>query len=159
MRNVESIRVKFRPKQIKTLFVGESAPNSGKFFYLGDSNMRLYMEKALKGSFKESHDFLSAFKNHGWYLDDLVLTPINQLTPKERKAKCEAAQAKLALRIAEYRPEAIVCLLSRIDKFVRAAAIASGSDASFYSVPFPGMGHQKRFHAKIKKILPKLPKH
>jgi hypothetical protein len=138
--------------------VGESAPHGGKFFYRGDSSMRLYMERVVESVFGESDDFLNTFKKYGWYLDDLVLAPVNHLTAPERKAKCRSAQSKLAIRIAEYQPEAIVCLLSRIEKIVEAAKVESGSTAKFYSVPFPGMGHQKRFRAKMKKILPKLPK-
>lgn len=156
--SVEAIRKTFRPKRVRTLFVGESAPRSGKFFYRGDSGMRHYMESVMESVLGESDDFLNAFKRHGWYLDDLVLTPINHLTPSERKARCRNAQSKLANRIAEYQPEAIVCLLSRIEKFVWAATIASGSTARFYSVPFPGNGHQKRFRAEMKKIIPKLPR-
>ena len=155
---VEAIRKTFRPKRIRTLFVGESAPRSGKFFYRGDSKMRLYMERVVKSVLGESDDFLNTFKKCGWYLDDLVLTPVNHLTTSERKAKCRKAQNKLAARIAEYQPEAIVCLLSRIENIVEAAKIESGSTASFYSVPFPGNGHQKRFHAEMKKIIPKLPR-
>jgi hypothetical protein len=39
MEPVEIIRTRYRPDRITTLFVGESAPASGAFFYHGDSTM------------------------------------------------------------------------------------------------------------------------
>ncbi len=155
---VETVRQNFRPRRIKTLFVGESAPNSGKFFYFGNTGMHHYMEAVVQSVLGHSDDFLATFKSYGWYLDDLVLKPVNHLTHSERKAACLAAQSKLASRIKEYRPEAIVCLLARIEKFVESAKTIIGSKAEFYSVPFPGNGHQKRFRAEMKNILPKLPR-
>jgi hypothetical protein len=58
-------------------------------------------------------DFLERFKAYGWYLDDLVLMPVNNLTKSERRAKCLAAEKSLADRIVKYRPLAIVSLLLR----------------------------------------------
>jgi hypothetical protein len=40
---------------------------------------------------------------------------------------------------------------------VAAALKISGVDAKLYSVPFPGMGHQRRFREDMAEILPKLP--
>jgi hypothetical protein len=37
-QSIEAARAKFRPERVLTLFVGESAPASGKFFY-GDENL------------------------------------------------------------------------------------------------------------------------
>jgi hypothetical protein len=82
------------------------------------------------------------FKALGWYLDDLVLTSVNDLTRRERKAKCRAAQDGLADRIAEYEPLAIVTLLLGIKKIVEAAAIA----------------HQTRFRDEMARIVPALPR-
>ena len=67
-------------------------------------------------------------------------------------------QAGLADRIAEYQPAAIVTLLPSIKKIVEAAAIAAGSSAARYAVPFPGMGQQTRFRNEMARIIPMLPK-
>ena len=80
-------------------------------------------------------DFLDRFKAYGWYLDDLVLEPVNRMTWSERLATCRNACASLADRIAEYRPGAIVSILLRIKDIVEAAAISAGSDAPRYAVP------------------------
>ena len=93
----------------------------------------------------------------GVILDDLVLTPVNQLRP-ERNAKCLAAKDGLATRIAEYRPLAIVSLLMSIRIIMDAAAIAAGSDAPRFAVTFPGNGNQARFKVAMAQIVPTLPR-
>jgi hypothetical protein len=158
MEAVEAARVRFRPDRITTLFVGESAPASGEFFYYGNSAMVRHMQRAVEQALGESSDFLKRFKAYGWYLDDLVLTPVNQLTKSQRKAKCLDAQNSLADRIAEYRPLAIVSLLLSIKNVVDAAAIRAGSNACRFAVPFPGMGQQTRFQTAMASIIPKLPR-
>lgn len=158
MEAVEATRAQFRPERITTLFVGESAPYGGDFFYYGNSAMLRYMQRAVEDALGEGGDFLTRFKAYGWYLDDLVLTPVNQLTKSQRKAKCMGAQKSLADRIAAYRPETIVSVLMIIKPFVDAAAIMAGSNAPRYAVPFPGMGQQTRFKVAMAGIIRKLPR-
>ena len=158
MEAVETVRARYRPGRITTLFVGESAPQSGDFFYCGNNAMLRHMQRAVEQVLPKSDDFLKSFKAYGWYLDDLVLTPVNHLTGSERIAKCQDAQKSLADRIAAYRPEAIVSLLISIEPFVDAAAIAASSNAPRYAVPFPGMGQQARFQDAMASIIPKLPR-
>jgi hypothetical protein len=155
---VETTRAGFRPERITTLFVGESAPASGDFFYRGNNAMLTHMQRAVERSLGGSGDFLARFKAWGWYLDDLVLTPVDKLPPRDRVARCRNAQHSLADRIRGYQPLAVVTVLVRIRKVVEAAADAAGSDAPRFVVPFPGMGQQARFHAAMDGIIPKLPR-
>jgi hypothetical protein len=159
MSEIEAIRQRYRPPHILTLFVGESAPHSGKFFYCGNTALKKYMQEALQSAgIATDGDFLESFKALGWYLDDLVLTPVNQMTKSERVAECLRAQNKLAQRIAEYRPLAIVPVLFRIKDIVKAAADEAGSTAAFHPVPFPGNGQQGRFRKAMEHLIPLLPK-
>ena len=50
MEAVEATRTRFRPERITTLFVGESAPASGDFFYYGNTAMLRYMREAVEDS-------------------------------------------------------------------------------------------------------------
>ena len=117
-----------------------------------------HMKRAVERALGKSDSFLDSFKAYGWYLDDLVLTPVNQLTKSQRKAKCLEAQKSLADRIAVYQPEAIVSLLFSLKPFVDAAATAAGTNAPRYAVPFPGMGHQERFQRDMATIIANLPR-
>jgi hypothetical protein len=118
------------------------------------SHMRRAAELALGGS----DDFLETFRGYGWYLDDLVLEPVDGLPEAERAARCRSAQGSLADRLRTYQPEAIVSLLKRIEPIVRAAAVVAGSGARLYGVPFPGNGNQARFHAEMAAIIQNLPR-
>ena len=159
MEAVEATRARFCPERITTLFVGESAPHSGDFFYCGNNAMLRHMQRAAEDTLgKSSGDFLARFKAYGWYLDDLVLTPVNQLPQPQRRAKWLEGQQSLADRIAVYQPEAVVSVLMRIEPFVNAAATMAGSKAPRYAVPFPGMGQQARFLKAMAHIIPKLPR-
>ena len=80
------------------------------------------------------------------------------LPKAQRMAKCLAAQDSLTDRIRAYHPLAIVTHLLSIKEIVDAAAIAAGSDADRYAVPFPGMGQQTRFRDERARIIPMLPK-
>ncbi len=120
--------------------------------------MLAHMKRAVELAFGKSDDFLRSFQAYGWYLDDLVLEPVNTLPKPQRIAKCLGAQKSLADRIKAYQPEAIVSLLKSIEPFVNAAAIMAGSNAPRYGVPFPGMGQQPRFQAEMAAIIQKLPR-
>jgi hypothetical protein len=85
------------------LFVGESPPYGGTFFYLGNSKLYDKMRSVIESKLDKTDDFLATFKSYGWYLDDLVLTPVNQKERAERRKMCRNAQASLAKRIASRR--------------------------------------------------------
>lgn len=161
--DVEITRLKYRPTRITTVFVGESAPASGDFFYFRRSelyrSMKASMETAALGG---SGDFLEHFKSFGWYLDDLVLMPVNRgLSDSERNKACRAAQPCLAKRIAEYQPRAIVSLLlaARVKKSVYTSVAEACNSADCYAVHFPGNGWQKHFRSDMERIILKLPRH
>lgn len=154
MAATEALRASYRPTRVMTLFVGESAPASGKFFYDGNSSMVRYMARALS---VPEDQLLERFKTNGWYLDDLVLYPINRMTQAERRAAWAAAASSLRDRIAEYQPFAIVTLLKGMKKVVIDATTASGHACPVYTVSFPGVGQQARFQAEMVELLPHLP--
>lgn len=155
---VEETRLRFRPERITTLFVGESAPAGGDFFYYGKSAMTRYMREAIENALGETDDFLSTFKGYGWYLDDLSLIPVDKLPKPERLRICAESQTSLSERIVAYQPQAIVTVLLSVKDNVEAAAVAAGSSAMRYAVPFPGMGQQGRFKREVEAIIPMLPR-
>ena len=156
---VETVRRSFRPERITTLFVGESAPHSGDFFYCGNTGMQTYMRDVVEQAFGPTDNFLKTFQSYGWYLDDLVLEPVDKGFSKlARKAKCLGAIESLAKRIAVYQPQAIVSALKGIEPFVVAAAIGAQSSAPRYCVSFAGNGHQNKFGVEMAAIIHNLPR-
>jgi hypothetical protein len=153
MTRFEAIRASYRPDRITTLFVGESAPHGGTFFYNGDSN--LYRE--IRNVFGGNEEFLESFKSRGFFLDDLVLEPVNQLERPERRRVCRQAVSSLSKRLQDYRPDTVVALLCSIRPMVAEAVRDAGLNCEFYCTPYPGFGNQPRFRKAMAEIIPHLP--
>lgn len=154
---IEEIRRIYRPDDIRVLFVGESAPESGKFFYKADSQMYRNMEQILGPKlFGCSEKFLENFKAAGCYVDDLVLRPINKTPDHERKQLCERSVSDLANRISDYNPRIVISLLKKIKVYVKSAVFQSNVDVTFYATYFPGNGQQRNFQRDIEDWLPDL---
>ena len=153
MIDVEAIRLAHRPKRIATLFVGESAPVSGDFFYRGNPLMTQIVMSAIEESLP-GQGTIASFKANGWYLDDLSITPINNLRGKARRDACVAARESLA-----YQPLAIVSLMLGIREDVEAAMTIAGCNVRHINMPFPGMGQQKKFRDQMRPLWATLPGH
>jgi hypothetical protein len=153
MNHLEELRKSYRPDLITTLFVGESAPASGRFFYSGDSSLF----HAMRREFGNQETFLQDFKKMGFYLDDLVLTPINKLERHERLRQRQEAVPELAERLIEYKPEAVVVVMRAILPTVQKAMRMAGVSYEPYCVPHPAFGNWTRFSNAMKEIIDSLP--
>ncbi|MGB6742729.1 MAG: hypothetical protein WBE38_03655 [Terracidiphilus sp.] len=153
MSNFEELRKSFRPDRITTLFVGESAPHSGRFFYNSDSSLFHAMKKA----FGSHSTFLDDFKRNGFYLDDLVLVPVNKLANRERSILRWESVSELAARLKDYRPEAIVIVMRAIKPMVLRAMRTAGISYEPYCTPHPAFGNWNRFHTTMTEIIDSLP--
>jgi len=153
MNALEELRNKFRPDFISTLFVGESAPAGGTFFYCGNSTLFREMKKA----FGNRDSFLDDFKRKGFYLDDLVLTPVNKFPNAERKRLRWDAIEELASRLVVFKPQAVVVVMKAIVPMVREAMLKAGTALEPFSVPHPAFGNSTRFRDEMTKIIDNLP--
>jgi hypothetical protein len=155
VRDLEKLRHTFRPQHITTLFVGESAPDAGTFFYKENSLLYRFM----KQSFGDIANFLTEFKAKGFFLDDLVLYPVNKMEKKERVEHRQKAVGSLASRMADYAPSAVVIVMCAIEENVVDAMGKAGlSHVPRYVLPFPSRpNNQLRFKADMAKIITNLP--
>lgn len=153
--DLEKLRHTFRPQPIATLFVGESAPDGGTFFYKQDSLLYRFM----KDSFGEAANFLMEFKAKGFFLDDLVLHQVNKMEEKTRIEHLRKAVPSLAKRMVDYRPSAVVIVMCAIEEDVVDAMRKAGlSQVPRFVTPFPLFpNNQRRFKADMARIIPKLP--
>lgn len=154
--DVEPLRASFRPKKINILFVGESAPAGGAFFYKGYGQVHDELRRVLLPFIGSQPSFLTAFHDSGLYLDDLVLEPVNWMSSKERKALHKANSSALAERLQAYRPSAVIAFMKAIQQPVEEATRQANLDCPCYTVSFPGNGRQKEFREGLARILPKL---
>jgi hypothetical protein len=153
MSNLEELRKSFRPRRVTTLFVGESAPQSGKFFYSGNSSLFYAMQRAFGG--KET--FLEDFKKNGFYLDDLASVPINKLESRERSMLRWKSVTSFADRLKDYKPEAIVIVMRAIKPMVLEAMRKARLSYEPYCTPHPAFGNWTRFHTAMTEIIYTLP--
>jgi hypothetical protein len=153
MNRLEELRKSFQPDCIATLFVGESGPASGRFFYSGNSSLF----RAMKRAFGDRETFLEDFKRNGFYLDDLVLTPINKLDRRDRSRRREEAVPELAKRLVEYKPKAVVVVMRAILPKVREAMRMAGILYEPFCVPHPAFGNWTRFSNAMTEIIDDLP--
>jgi hypothetical protein len=153
MNKFEELRSSFRPDRVATLFVDESAPHSGKFFYSGNSSLFHAMKKAFGGK----AEFLEDFKMQGFYLDDLVSVPVNQLPRLERSRQRWKSVSMFADRLSSYKPKAIVIVMRAIRPMVLEAMHRAGIWYEPYCTPHPAFGNWNRFHAGMTDSVDNLP--
>jgi hypothetical protein len=145
----ERLRRRYRPEHIRLLFIGESPPASGRFFYRRDSG--LY--RAIRDTFRmidpsiTDDTFLKVFQSSGCYLIDVCANPVDDLDVHSRRAACVAGEAALMRKIRMLEPGAIVVLVKSIQDNVRRAAFATGWRGPILELPYPGRWahHRKIF--------------
>ena len=153
MNELEGLRKSFCPDCITTLFVGESAPASGRFFYSGNSSLF----RAMKRAFGNQESFLEDFRKKGFYLDDLVLTPVNKLERRERSRLRQGAVPGLAERLIKYKPKAVVVVMRAVLPMVQEAMRIAGIPYEPLCVPHPAFGNWVRFSNAMTEIIDNLP--
>src|SRR3954451_16652 len=136
----ERLRRRYRPAQVRALFVGESPPTSGRFFYRGDSGLYRAMREAFQTVDAAMGDepFLTHFQSLGCYLVDLCAEPVDRLDTKSRRAACRAGQASLSRTIARFHPAMIVTVVRSIEDDVLNAAASADWNGRMMHLPYPG---------------------
>lgn len=147
----EELRERYKPDEIKVLFVGESRPNSGKFFYKKDSILYSAMHEA----FGHPNEFLDLLRANGFYLDDLIPYPVNRFKEDERECARRQHQVRLASRLSVYHPTYIITVMKRIKSHVDCAIQTAGIEFSHhYCLPFPWNDRfRAQFVHELKSIL------
>jgi hypothetical protein len=137
----EELRQRYRPQAVKVLFVGESPPHRGTFFYddARPSNLRRLTERVVRDVLprRVGLDFLSSFARLGCYLDDLSLEPTDHLADDDRDDARRAGEGPLAIRIRRSEPKVVMGIgIGCRDSFQRAHR-SSGVTAPLEVLPFP----------------------
>ncbi len=148
------------PPLVRLLFVGESPPASGRFFYNCDSGFYRAMRsvfQAVDPSIDDSN-FLDVFRDAGCYLVDLCGQPVDRLVPAKRAAVCASGEPRLARTIAELNPKMIATLVRSIEPNVKKAATLAEWDGPFLHLPYPGrwISHRKVFTEELVPVIRKL---
>jgi hypothetical protein len=151
----ERLRRTFQPARLRLLFIGESPPASGRFFYRGDSGLYRAMRDAFRIVDPSINDetFLEVFRASGCYLIDLCRKPVDKMDSKSRRAACRTQEESLGATIAQLRPDIIATLLRSIEGNVLRAASIAGWEGRFIHLPYPGRW-SKHKEAFLKSVVP-----
>lgn len=175
MNKIQSARLKYKPDEIKILFVAEAPPeNLERFFYYENVKEKdalfinlvrlLYPETRNEngGSVEEirnhKKDILERFKKDGYYLIDALPEPISlKLKSPERIKLIKARQQETYDEIKQLiGSETKIILLKAtvydglLDFFLEEGLPVVNDSVK---VPFPNMGHSARFATHLHKIL------
>lgn len=157
LQSRERLRRTFRPKNVRILFVGESPPASGRFFYHADSGLYRAIREAFVKSFPNLRqaDFLKSFRNLGCYLVDLCERPVDRLPPKMRRKLCRASELHLTKSIRSLRPEIIIVVIRSIARNVQRSERQSNWSGRHVELPYPGrwIRHRTAFIRQLVPIL------
>jgi hypothetical protein len=142
----ERLSRKYRPSQVRILFVGEAPPASGRFFYQADSGLYRAVRDTFVRAFPdlEDGDFLKSFRNRGCYLVDLCGKPVDHLDPRRRREACANGEAGLSRMIRQLRPGAMVILVRSIVPNVGRAQQNAKWSGPHIELPYPGRWHRHR---------------
>lgn len=140
----EIIRREYKPSDIKVLFACESLPNIPENFFYKKSSV--LFEKSLDAFQKvfpkiTQVNFLSKFKEMGFYLDDLCGEPVNQLKSKEERKKriClrKLYEPDFANRIELYKPQFIIITPKEISENIKNILSMINFKVPCKELPFP----------------------
>lgn len=138
----EKTRHDFAPDELRVLFIGESPPDGGTFFYDADSVLYRATREAFVAAaptLAREEKFLRAFQRMGCFLEDLSLDPIDKLPRSEKLAAREAAVPDLARRLEGWTPRVVVVVVKGISPQVqKALSNAKIEHAEVEELPFPG---------------------
>lgn len=152
--SIETIRRSYKPDHVNVLFIGESAPAGGTFFYYGNSSLTKYTAegflKAYKVKFSNNLEFINRYRENNYYLDDLSLIPANHMNRIDRREAWRSSVDSLSLRLKKYSPNAIISIMKAIEPYVKKAMkMAQTGDIPFYSLPFPAFSHHLEYMDKL----------
>jgi hypothetical protein len=161
----------YTPQDPKLIFVLESPPISGDYFYnpAGRTTewlFRAMMKDVLEASPQTKHEGLTEFAARGYLLIDATYTPVNISGPKSVRDKAAAAQIlkDLPLLVADLRQYAqpntqLVLVKANVCRLLAGQLVQEGFTVlnGNLVIPFPSNGQQPKFSAMIRQVLGLLP--
>jgi hypothetical protein len=153
----ERLRRRYRPARVRMLFVGESPPASGRFFYQADSGLYRAVRQSFLSAFPDlkDADFLDSFRKLDCYLVDLCGSPVDRLTSNQRRLTCAQGETRLGAIIRRLNPEVIVTLVRSIRANVQRAQARAKWQGAHFELPYPGRWktHRVAFERALRPVL------
>jgi hypothetical protein len=156
LSRAERLRRRYKPTDIRVLFIGESPPSGGTFFYYANSNLYNATREAFETAIpalRTEPDFLDAFQRLGCYVEDLCEEPVNHLDlrdPGRVQARATGIRP-LARRMKRWSPQVVAVVMKAITGDAREALAVSGhADVERVELPFPA----RHYHQYVDQLTP-----
>lgn len=153
----ETIRNNYKPHTVRILFIGESCPQGGTFFYKGDSNLYKHTKQAFE---QANIDFsLDQFKEYECWLYDVCDVPVNGLQHHERREHIILGLPRLLATVKELSPKYIIVVKKgdmREIIFKNVCTHGFVDQETIFNVPFPACGRQTEYKNELSAIIKKI---
>jgi len=163
-------RNEYKPRNIRVLFIAESPPSSGGYFYfektIGKDHLFRETMKALefwpisrpmrKGCDKSS--MLEEFRSLGYFLIDVCEFPVDKLRPRERRISTIRGALTLPGRVGALCPDRILIVKKTVFKPAIQALSKTGFAGRVLNtepLPFPSHGNQKKYRTMLRRLVKK----
>ncbi len=156
------LRERYHPKHPKIVFVLESPPISGLFFYNPDGLVseplfRAMMRDVLEIEPKSKHDGLTEFAARGYLLIDATYTPVNGLSSDARDAVIEKDFPLLVEELHRYAASETKLILVKVNvcKLLESRLVDRGFTVLNRGtrIPFPSTGQQNKFRDLARTVM------
>lgn len=164
MKNKEHyhrLRSKYLPDKLKYIFVLESPPASGKYFYDESGKISEPLFKAMMKlagiNPRNKIEGLQLFQKAGYFLVDATYQPVNKLKSKERRKIILRDLPELVKdlkKLCNGNQTPIILIKANICRILEPRLIKEGFVVKNNGivVPFPSNGWQKKFFEEINKF-------
>lgn len=156
------LRERYHPKHVKIIFVLESPPISGLYFYnpeglVSEPLFRAMMKDVLDLQPKSKHEGLTEFAAHGYLLIDATYTPVNGLSSDGRDAVIEKDLPLLVEELHRYADNDSKVILVKVNvcKLLESRLVDQGFTVLNRGtrIPFPSTGQQNKFRNLVRPML------
>jgi hypothetical protein len=159
-----ALRKKYTAEKLHLIFIAESPPASGKYFYDEEGSVKEVLFKAMINdvlgySPKDKIDGLKAFRDTGYVLVDATYQPVNAgLTPTQRDKAILSSYKDLIEDLLEINPKKeteIILIKANVCRLLEPLLVDDGFKIrnKGHIIPFPGSGHQRKFAEAIKNLI------
>ena len=171
VENFRAARDQYRPSKVKLLWIAESPPTSGSYFYFQKTTGRdhlfretmraigLWPDKEIMKKGVDKQPLLERFRSKGFFLIDTCSYPVDKLPDRERRRAILDGTSGLEQLVSELNPNGIIIVKSNIFDPVKRVLESSGFAGKILNrkpLPFPSHGRQRSYRKKISGMLREL---
>ncbi len=158
------LRDRYRPAQTRLIFIAESPPASGKYFYdqtgrVTEPLFRALIRDVMGLSVAYKAEGLRAFQEEGFTLLDATYVPVNEgMSDKEREKAVLSGYTRLSQEVMALSPAKttpLVLIKTNVCRLLEPRLLQDGFVVKNKGVivPFPSSGQQRRFREAMKRVI------